>query len=227
MLGYLTLLSLFATALSVLIIILKRKELKEIEKYWRIGLIVALADFIFEYFGTLNGHWTYNESLFFVFGLVPVELVFLFFSLGVIVRFLFLNFKKVKFLIGANAIFYALIFSALVLYIRDLYLEPLPDMMPLAIVVGLWGIANIPKKNRESALILAMVIAVVDIIVEITVIGSGSYGYPNGFSLLIPLLYGLYTLGILATIEKLDGLDRIMNHPLVRNVLKLLGMNIK
>lgn len=213
MLGYLSILSGFAVifTLTILFLVFKNKNFMEIMKYCAIGFIVALVDFIFEYFGTVTGHWTYNESGFFIFHLVPIELVFLFFSAGVIARFVFLNVKKVKFPIKTNVIFYILILFAFFMYIGELYREPRADMMPLAILVGLWGISNISERNRESALVLAILAAFIDLIAEIIVIGSGSYRYSNGFSFNISIIYGLYTLGVLATMEKLNRLDSFLD----------------
>jgi hypothetical protein len=226
MLGYLTILSASAIIFTValMVYLFKNKNFREIVKCCAIGTLVAAVDFIFEYFGTLNSHWTYNESIYFIFDLVPIELVFLFFSAGVIARFIFLNIEKLRFPIRTNAIFYTLILSAAILYIRDLYMEPFPDMMPLAILIGLWGISNISERNRESSLVLAILAAIVDFIAEIIVIGSGSYSYSNGFSFYVPLIYGLYTLGLLAIMEKLNRLDRFLDHPVVRNILKVLGI---
>ncbi len=226
MLDYLTILSVSAIVFSMLLLLLlfKNKNFKEIIKYWEIGFIAAFTDFIFEYFGTLNGHWTYNESIYFIFDLIPIELVFLFFSAGVIARLIFLNIKKIKIPIKANGILYILILVALLMYIRELYQEPVSDMMPFAIVVGLWGITNISDRNRESALLLAILAVVADLVFEVIIIGSGSYNYANSFSFHIPLIYGLETLGLLAVMEKLNKLDKFLDHPFVRKILKLFGI---
>lgn len=226
MLGYLTILSVSAIVFVMLLLLLlfKNKNFKEIIRYCEMGFIAAFADFIIEYLGTLNGHWTYNESVYFIFELVPIELVFLFFSAGVIARLIFLNIKKIKIPIKANGILYILILVALLMYIRELYQEPVSDMLPFAILVGLWGITNISERNRESALLLAVLAVVLDLVSEVIIIGSGSYNYVYGFSFHIPLIYGLETLGLLAVMEKLNKLDKFLDNPFVRKILKLFGI---
>jgi len=121
--GYLTLLSGFAVVLTVTILILlfRKKDFREIMKYCAIGLLVAFIDIIVEYLGTSTGHWTYNESVYFIINLIPIELVFLFFSAGVILRFIFLNLNKIKIPVKANAIFYILILIVFLLYVRGVY----------------------------------------------------------------------------------------------------------
>lgn len=226
MLGYLTIMSGFAVVFTFLILVLlfKKKDFREIMKYCAIGLPVAFIDFVVEYLGTNAGHWTYNESIYFIFNLIPIELIFLFFSAGVILRFIFLNMNKIKIPVEANAIFYILILITFLIWVREIYQESVADMMPLAILIGLWGISNISDKNKEGSLILAMLAVVADLVSEIIVIGSGSYSYRNGFSLSIPIIYGLFTLGILAVMERLHKLDEFLDHPFIRKLLKLFGV---
>jgi len=98
------------------------------------------------------------------------------------------------------------------------------DILPLAILVGLWGVSNISDRNKEGALVLAMLATVIDLASELIIVGSGSYSYANGFSLSIPIVYGLFTLGLLAVMEKLHRLDELLDHPFVKNLLKVFGV---
>ena len=110
------------------------------------------------------------------------------------------------------------------MWVRELYQESTASILPLAILIGLWGISNISGKNKEGALILAMLATVLDLVSETVIIASGSYSYNNGFNISIPMVYGLLTLGILAIMEKLRKLDDLLDHPFVKKLLKLFGV---
>lgn len=227
MLYYLTILSAFGSFLASLILIgfVVKKDFNEAKKYFSIGLIGAFIDFVFEYLGTSVGHWSYNESVYFIFNLIPIELVFLFFSGSIIAMFLFLNLNKIRNPIKPDVILYALILIAFVFYLREIYQESFADILPLSILIGLWGISNISSKNRTNALLIALVAVVLDLLVELVIIGSGSYSYRNGFYFGIPMSYGLFVLGILGTVEKIQKFDWSSNYPFIRKLLKLFGLS--
>lgn len=226
MFGYLTILTVIGIlgTLAILMFCLKVKDFREMIKYSIIGSLVAIADFIIEYFGTSVGNWTYNESIYFIIDLVPIELVFLFFSAGVFARFIFINANKIKMPFKANGIFYILILISLAMWIREIYMEPIANMLPLSIIIGLWGISNIKENNKESALLLALIAVITDVILETIIIGSGSYVYKAGFGIEIPITYGLLTLGLLGIMEKLHKLDDFLDRPSVKNILKMFGV---
>lgn len=226
MLGYLTILSVSAIAstLAIMFLLFRKKDFREIGKYCAIGLIVAFIDFVVEYLGTSTGHWIYNESVYFIFNLIPIELIFLFFSGGIMIRFIFLNINKIKIPVKANAIFYILILITFLMYVRELYQESTASLLPLAIIVGLWGISNISNDNKDASLILAILAAMTDLMFEIILIGNGSYSYRGGFQISIPMIYGLLTLGVLAVMEKSHKLDEFLDSVFIKNLLKLFGV---
>ncbi|MBU3904528.1 MAG: hypothetical protein KJ906_00040 [Nanoarchaeota archaeon] len=226
MFGYLTILTVVGIliTLAILMFLFRIKDFREILNYSIIGLILALADFIIEYLGTSVGNWTYRESIYFIMDLVPIELVFLFFSAGVIARFVFINAYKIKMPIRANGIFYILILIALAMWIREIYMEPTANMLPVSIIIGLWGISNIKEYNKEAALMLAVIATIADLIFETIIINSGSYVYEAGFQIGTPITYGLLTLGLLAIMEKMHKLDKILDHPAIKNILRLFGI---
>ncbi len=172
--------------LVILAFLFRKKDFREIMKYCTMGLIIAFIDIAIEYLGTSTGHWTYNESIYFIFNLIPVELFFLFFSAGVIARVIFLGISKIKIPVRTNIIFYILILITILVWVRETYLEYTANILPLATLVGLWGISNISDRNKGSSLILAMLAVAADFASEIAVIGSGSYSYRSGFTLSIP-----------------------------------------
>ena len=226
MLGYLTILSVFAIASTawVMFLLFRKKDFREIGKYCIIGSLVAFVDFVVEYLGTSTGHWVYNESVYFIFNLIPIELVFLFFSGGIMIRFIFLNINKLKIPVKTNAIFYVLILITFLMYVRELYQDSTSSLLPLAIIVGLWAISNISNDNKDASLVLAISAAMTDLMFEIILIGNGSYSYKGGFQISIPMIYGLLTLGVLAIMERLHKLDEFLDSPFIKNLLKLFGV---
>ena len=225
-LNYLAIMSGSAVLLTfgIIFLLFRKKKFREILKYVTIGFFVAFLDIIVEYLGTTTHHWVYHESIYFLFNFIPVELFFLFFSAGVLLRFIFLNINKIKMPIKSNAIFYILILLTALEYVREIYQNTNPSMLPLAVLIGLWGVLNIPERDREGSLILALIAAGADWLSETVIISSGSYGYSGGFSLHIPIIYGLFTLGLLAVIGKLHKLDNFLDSPIISNLLKLFGV---
>ncbi|MFP4045950.1 MAG: hypothetical protein ACLFS3_02735 [Candidatus Aenigmatarchaeota archaeon] len=216
-------LSVFA-AVAIFLFLLKNRKQMESLKFFLLGTLVMTIDFLVEYAGTSSGLWTYHQSVFFVVGLVPVELMFLFFSAGVMAGFLFTRMNKLKIPLRVNTIFYLLISIGLILYARQIYLTNSGTIFYISIIIGLWGFYNISERNKESALVLAILAMIVDVIAEEVVIGSGGYSYLHGFDISIPMTYGLLTLGLLAVMEKLHKLDEFLEHPVVRKLLRLLGV---
>lgn len=53
-----------------------------------VGLICAGVDFIYETIGIMHGSWDYAGSYFRIFGITPIELPIIYFSLGVMLVFI-------------------------------------------------------------------------------------------------------------------------------------------
>ncbi|MFP4116835.1 MAG: hypothetical protein ACLFQ8_02725 [Candidatus Aenigmatarchaeota archaeon] len=226
MLWYLTILSILSTLSAVIIFIflLLRKEHLQSFKFFLLGIFLMIIDFLVEYTGTSRGMWTYHQSMFFIKGLVPIELMFLFFSAGVLAAFFHTKISKIETPIRIDFILYFFILVTFLHYIRSIYMTGSGDLLYLSITIGLWGLYNISEKNKESALMLAFLAAVLDFVAEKIVIGAGGYSYQHGFDISIPILYALLTLGLLAVLEKMDKLDELLEHPLVKRILKTVGV---
>ena len=228
MLGDLTIVSGLSVILPIIIIVILAKsgKTREILKYCLVGLLVAAVDFVVEYLGTGSGAWVYHESLYFILGHIPIELPLLFFSAGIVARFIFSNIRNIKLPVRSNAIFYVAILAAAIFYTRLAYQGNFSSELNviLAILIGLWGLANISAVNRDASIVLATIAALADWITETVIIGTGGYTYQNGFSLLVPLIYGLYTLGLLAIMEQMHRLDAFLDSHAVRNLLRLFGI---
>lgn len=228
MLGDLTIVSGLSVILPAIIITLLAKggKNREILKYCLVGILVAAIDFVIEYLGTGSGAWVYHESLYFILGRIPLELPLLFFSAGIVARFIFDNIRNIKLPVKSNAIFYVAILAAAIFYARLAYQGNFSSELNvvLAILIGLWGLANISTINRDASIVLATIAALADWTAETVIISTGGYTYQTGFSLIIPLIYGLYTLGLLAIMEQLHRLDAFLDSRTVRNLLRLFGI---
>lgn len=226
MFWYLTILSILSTlsAGAIFVFLLKREEHLESLKFFLLGFLLMVFDFLIEYSGTSNDFWTYHQSVYFILDLVPIELMFLFFSTGVLAGFLFTRMNKIKIPFRVNTVFYLLILTGVLLHLRQVYMTGRGNLFYLSIIIGLWGFYNISEKNKESALALSLIAFVVDIVAEKLVIGAGGYSYKHGFDLSIPLIYSLLTLGLLALMEKMHKLDQFLEYPVVKNLLKVVGV---
>ena len=228
MLGDLTIVSGLSVILPAIIIALLARggKTREILKYCLVGLLVAAVDFVVEYLGTGSGAWVYHESLYFILGRIPIELPLLFFSAGIVARFIFSNIRNIKLPVKSNAIFYVTILAVAIFYARLAYQGNFSSELNiiLAILIGLWGLANISAVNRDASIVLATIAALADWITETVIISTGGYTYQNGFSLLVPMIYGLDRLGLRAIMEQRHRLDAFLDSPAVRNILKLFGI---
>ena len=226
MLWHLTILSILAVVLAgaVLFFLLKERRWLRFLKFFILGTFAMLVDFILEYTGTSHGMWTYHQSIFFVFDLVPIELMFLFFSAGVLAAFAYTRMNEINIPVRVNTILYFAVIITFLHYTRSIYMTGSGKLLYLSIAIGLWGFYNISEKNKEGALVLALMAVVVDFVAEKIVIGGGGYSYQYGFDISIPITYALLTLGVLALLEKLDKLDKLLDHPLIKKILKVVGV---
>ena len=226
MLGYMTILSAIVAALATIVIVdvIRKKELSEVSGYFLVGLVIAAIDFVTEYAGTSWGGWHYNSSIWMIKGLVPIELVLIFFSCGVLLRYGFVNISKMRTPIKINTMLYITTVFALVIYIRELYLGIRTYELVVAVPRGLWGILNIREKNREAAFAIALLAIISDLVIETLIIGAGGYHYANGFTLLIPMTYGMLVLGMLGLIEQSHRLDAMLDAPQIQKLLRIFGV---
>ena len=126
-----------------------------------------------------------------------------------------------------NAVYMGLLATiavALVIYIRELYLGIRTYELVVAVPIGLWGILNIREKNREAAFAIALLAIISDLVIETLIIGAGGYHYANGFTLLIPMTYGMLVLGMLGLIEQSHRLDAMLDAPQIQKLLRIFGV---
>ena len=72
------------------------KNYSILSDYLLFGSLAAVLDIFVEFAGTYNDFWGYNESYYFLFNLIPIELPFMFFTAAVIGKFIHSNLYKLN-----------------------------------------------------------------------------------------------------------------------------------
>ena len=166
------------------------------------GLLVFGADFVVEFAGTRTGGWTYNKSLWFVTGTIPVELLVLFFSCGVWMAAAHLFILSRNRLPDLNTTLIGVTLASFVLYAGLIAGGESVRMILFTLPFGLWGFSRLDSdRTRAGAVVLATATAVVDWLVETWAVGAGNYGYAEGFTIETPLTYAMLVLGFLGILE--------------------------
>jgi len=206
MFGGLTILAALAAIGAIAVLFEARKNLAEVSKYCTVGLVIALIDFVTEYAGTQFAGWQYNQSVYMIARLVPIELVILFFSAGIILRATYLYLTTKKSPAHLDVLLYLTMGFAIVMYVWDLWAHRNTVMLTFAAPFGLWGILNVSEHRRNWAVIIALIVGAIDFVIETFLVQyTGNYGYTLGFSLLIPFSYAFITLGLIGIIERLNS----------------------
>lgn len=222
------LLFLFGAILVFFIVLndIKKRQYKNLRDYFIIGSLAALLDIIFETIGTFKGFWTYNESVYFLFGKVPIELPLMFFMAGVLGKWIHGISKKIRYNLQLNIIFFSLTLFGVILYFRSTILLGIDEAVAIfAIPAALWGFHVIKSEiDKASVLIVALFVAILDYILEVIIVGTGSYTYLTGFELSIPINYFLFTIVFFGLMEKLNVLDDILEYPIIRQVIRTAGI---
>ena len=205
---------------------IRKKQYKNLRDYFIIGSLAALFDIIIETVGTFNSFWTYNESIYFLFGTVPIELPLMFFMAGVLGKWIHGISKKIKYNLQLNIIFFSLTLFGIILYFRSTVLLGIDeDVAIFAIPAALWGFHVIKNEvDKASVLIVALFVAILDYILEVIIVGTGSYTYLTGFELSIPLTYFSITIAFFGLMEKLNVLDNILEYPIIKQVIQTSGI---
>jgi len=205
---------------------IRKKQYKNLRDYFIIGSLVALVDIIFETVGTFNSFWTYNESVYFLFGTVPIELPLMFFMAGVLGKWIHGISKKIRYNLQLNVLFFSLTLFGVILYFRSTVFLGIDEAVAIfAIPAALWGFHVIKNEvDKASVLIIALFVAILDYILEVIILRTGSYSYLTGFELSIPLNYFLFTIAFFGLMEKLNVLDNILEYPLLRQIIWTAGI---
>lgn len=205
---------------------IRKKQYRNLRDYFIIGSLAAIFDIVIESVGTFNSYWTYNESFYFLFDKVPIELPLMFFMAGVLGKWIHGISKRIKYNLQLNIIFFSLSLFGLILYLRSTVLLGINESLALfAVPVAFWGFHTIERDiDKASVLIVASFVAILDYILEIIIVGSGNYSYLTGFELSIPLNYFLFTIAFFGLMEKLKVLDNILEYPIIRQIIWTAGI---
>lgn len=205
---------------------IKKQQHKNLRDYFIIGSLIAILDIIIEAVGTFNGFWTYNESVYFLFGTVPIELPLMFFMAGVLGKWIHGISKKIRYNLPLNIIFFNLTLFGVIMYLRSTVLLGIEETIALFTVpAALWGMHTIKRDiDKASVLIVALFVGILDYIVEVLIVGTGNYSYLTGFKLSIPLNYFLLTIAFFGLMETLKVLDNILEYPIIRQIIWTAGI---
>ena len=205
---------------------LKKKQYKNLRDYFIIGSLIAILDIIIETVGTFNSFWTYNESIYFLFGKVPIELPLMFFMAGVLGKWIHGISKRIKYNLPLNITFFSITLLGVIMYLRSTVLLGVEETIAIFTVpAALWGMNTIKRDiDKASVLIVALFVAILDYVVETIIVGTGNYSYITGFKLIIPLNYFLLTIAFFGLMEKLKVLDNILEYPIIREIIWTAGI---
>jgi len=166
------------------------------------GILLAVADLIVELLGTAIGKWEYTESVLFIEGRVPAELVPIFFSLGMLITFIYQSLRESELQIELSTSLSLIILLGFAVYaVRTSNDQPVTLAM-VSVPLGIWGLMQIDEPRIQSlSIMFAAIVGVADYVVEVMIINSGDYGYPAGFRAETPLTYSMVILAIFGVIE--------------------------
>ncbi len=205
---------------------IKKKQYKNLRDYFIIGSLIAILDIIIETVGTFNEFWTYNESVYFIFGLVPIELPLMFFMAGVLGKWIHGVSKRIRYNLPLNITFFSLTLFGVIMYLRSTVLLGIEETIALfTIPAALWGMNTIKRDiDKASVLIVALFVGILDYVVEVIIVGTGNYSYLSGFKLTIPLNYFLLTIAFFGLMEKLKVLDDVLEYPIIKQIIRTGGI---
>lgn len=166
------------------------------------GLLLAAADLFVELLGTAIGKWEYVDSVFFLEGRVPVELVPIFFSLGMVMAFVYNWISESEWSVSLNLSLNIVILLGISIYAFRTFNNQPVTLVLISVPLGMWGLMQIDEQHtRSMSIMFAAFVGVADYVIEVMIINSGDYGYPAGFRAETPLTYSMVILAIFGFIE--------------------------
>lgn len=166
-----------------------------------VGFLSLILDYVFETMGIMQGGWRYDQSLLFI-GLVPIELMLLFFSVGVLSVYLISKFSSGIPKDSRGIVEILLLFIGAVLFVLFLFGVTPVTMIHVVIPLGIWGV--IVSNRKQAVLLVATIVFIFDLVTELLFTTTDIYWYRDGFDITIPLIYFFITmfLGGIITNEK-------------------------
>ena len=166
------------------------------------GILLVVADLFVELLGTAMGKWEYVDSVLFLEGRVPVELVPIFFSLGMLMTFAYEWLGESEWNISLDLSLNIIILLGVSIYVFRTFNDQPVTLAMISVPLGMWGLMQIDEKRmRALSITFAAFVGVADYVIEVMIINSGDYGYPAGFRAETPLTYSMVILAIFGVIE--------------------------
>ena len=172
------------------------------------GIILCILDIIVELIGTSIGKWEYLNSSYFISGKVPIELLPIFFSLGLALTFVHYGMSKIQWDISLDRVFLFMVIAGMTVYFLRTINSERVTLLMISVPLGFWGLTQINnEKMKALSLLLATLVAIIDYVVEIVIMNGENYGYAGGFRPETPLTYAMVTLAIFGALERYWGID--------------------
>lgn len=166
------------------------------------GILLVVADLFVELLGTAMGKWEYVDSVLFLEGRVPVELVPIFFSLGMLMTFAYEWLGESGWNISLDLSLNIIILLGVSIYVFRTFNDQPVTLTMISVPLGIWGLMQIDEKRmRGLSITFAAFVGVADYVIEVMIINSGDYGYPAGFGAETPLTYSMVILAVFGVIE--------------------------
>ena len=166
------------------------------------GTLLAVADLFVELLGTSMGKWEYVDSVIFLESRIPVELVPIFFSLGMLMAFVYewLNVSELD--ISLNLSLNIIILLGVSVYVFRTYNDQPVALVMISVPLGVWGLMQIDEMHmRGLSIMFADFVGVADYVIEVMIMNSGGYAYSTGFRAERPLTYSMAIMATFGVIE--------------------------
>ena len=133
--------------------------------------MLALADLFVEFLGTTIAKWEYVDSVLFLGERVPVELVPIFFSLGMLITFVYELLNQSEWDISLSfSLNIIILLGVSVYFFRTLNDQPVALVM-ISVPLGIWGLMQIDERRmRALSIMFAGFVGVADYVVEVMII---------------------------------------------------------
>ena len=166
------------------------------------GILLAIADLLVELLGTAMGKWEYLDSILFLGGRVPVELVPIFFSLGMLMTFVHEWLGESEWDISLDLSLTIIILLGASVYVYRITNDQPVTLAMISVPLGMWGLMQIDEKRMKAlSIMFAAFVGLADYVIEVIIINSGDYDYPAGLRAETPLTYSMVIIAIFGVIE--------------------------
>ena len=130
------------------------------------GTILCIADLIVELVGTSIGKWEYLESQYFIADSVPIELLPIFFSLGLVLTFVHYSMTQSEYTLSLDGVFLFMIIAGITVYILRASNGERVTLLMISVPLALWGLTQISDDKMLSLVLLfASFVAIADYLI--------------------------------------------------------------